>query len=524
LVIRRIEYYLHHFVYRMDFSSPNAYQPREAWNREVVARAGGPRGERWLLDQIRARAWQDDEETRVNTRPVVWIGGDAVGVQSVLQPPGRLKDRDGHASYPFRGYYKKIGPGVGERVVRDFDHRQYFGNPAATPAYVEDYGAAGRVALLPDWERLADLVLADPEVRRDWAWFVLPVRFGFPATPSPAAGLISHADMGNVSAIGPAFNGAWNRVGDASGYALYEIARLPWTAPMNVADSFFPRAGFLNAPILYFMIKPPLDLAWRTLALPVRAATGSRQPTFVPANAPATRLASLEAGVMVTPVSEDFLALFLNRDQLVELSVRLVLALPPGTTDITTVPKFPTVAAPVYSIGFHLSPRFSTESSFTMYTARVGFDATGSGVSRPVEVRADLEQFDYHGNLRFNILTGRVQPYVKYGTGFTWYQLKNTSVDGEVMINSSSPKYRPKSSWRALGFNETIFGGGLDLAPVKVGRFWLGAKASYSAIHHDLGFEREAAVELSPALAIELAGQTYSVWRHELRVFGTIGF
>lgn len=523
LVIRRIEYYLHHFVYEMDFASPNVYLSREAWSRQVGERIGGSRGERWVLDRIRERAWQDAAETRINTRPVVWIGGDAVGLQSVLQVPGGLKDRDGHASYPFRGYFKKVGPGVGERVVRAFDHQEYFRRPDAGPDYVEDYGLPERVAVLPDWERVADLVLTDPDVRRAWAWFVLPVRFGFPATPSPAAGTIAHADMGNVAPIGPAFNGAWNRTGDASGYALYDIARLPWAAPLGVTDSFFPRAGFLNAPVLYFMLKPPLDLVWRTLALPVRAATGSRQPTFVPANAPAERLASLEAGVMVTPVSEDFVSLFLNREQLLELSVRLALALPSDADDVTLVPKFPTVAAPVYAVVFHLSPRFSTESSFTVYTARVGFDAVAPGV-RPVAVRADLEHYDYHGNLRFNILTGAVQPYVKYGNGLTWYRLKNTAVDGEQMIAASSPRFRPRGSWRALGFNETVFGGGVDVAPMKLGRVWLGVKAGYGLVHHDLGFEREAGVELSPELAVELAGRTYSVWRHEIRVFGTIGF
>ena len=322
VVIRRIESYFHHFVYPMDFSSPNAYQPRAAWDREVTARAKGANGNRWLWDQIRERAWQDAAETAISTRPVVWIGGDAIGVQSVLEMPG-LKDQDGHASYPYRGYYKQIGPGVGERVIRGFDVRRFFEQPAVVPEYVEDYGRPGRVALLPDWERVVDPVLTDPAARRDWAWLVLPVRFGYPASPSPGAGVVSHVDTGNTSVTGPAFNGGWNRLGASSGYELYEAVKTSWATPLGPADSFFPRAGFLNAPILYFMIKPPLDLAWRTLALPVRAAVGSRQPTFRPAGAPPQRQVSLEAGPMITPVSEDFTALFYNRDQLLEIAARV---------------------------------------------------------------------------------------------------------------------------------------------------------------------------------------------------------
>jgi hypothetical protein len=272
------------------------------------------------------------------------------------------------------------------------------------------------------------------------------------------------------------------------------------------------------------MIKPPIDLVWRTLALPVRAAAGSRQPTFMPGNAPPQRLVSLETGAVVAPISEDFQALFLNRDQFLELAVRVAVALPPDATDLAIVLDFPTVVAPVYSLVFHLGPRFSTENSLTTYSARVGFDVTASGLAAPVKVRARFEQFDYHGNLRFNLLKGPVQPYVKYGSGITWYQLKGVSVDGVPMQAADSPVFRPKGRWYNFGFNELVLGGGIEVSPVKAGKTWLGLKASYSAIHHQMGFEKDAAVEYSSELAKEMAGTTYSVSRHQLRVLGTVSF
>jgi hypothetical protein len=289
-----------------------------------------------------------------------------------LGGPARLPPA-GHGSYPYRGYYKQIGPGVGERVIRPFDHRRYFADPASAPEYVDDYGTPDRVTLLPDWERLVEPVLADPVVRREWAWFLLPIHYGYPASPSPGAGTVSHADLGNVAPVGPTFNGGWNRIGDASGYARYDVVKLGWAAPMGTADSFFPPAGFLNAPILFFMSKPPLDLVRRTVELPFRAAVGTRQPTFLPAKTPARRLVSVESGVVVTPISGDFLAAFLNRSQLPDLGISVALALAFGgateTENLSLTKRLPIVVAPVYSLFFHLSPRFSAESSLTNYSA-----------------------------------------------------------------------------------------------------------------------------------------------------------
>ena len=522
LVLKRIEYYLHHYVFPMDFASPNAYQPKATWNTEVEALAKARKVSRRIWDRVRERAWQDRAETRINTRPVVWIGGDAVGVQNVLEMPG-LRDRDGHPSYPFSGYYKKIGQGsVGERVIQRFDHFEYFaGKPQ--PDEIEDYSTPERIALLPDWERVLEPVMTDAAARRAWAWLLLPLRFGYPASPSPGAGLVAHADMGNVSPIGPSYNNAWNRIGDSAGYETYDMVEESWATPLGAMDSFFPRAGFLNAPILYFMLKPPLDLAWRTLALPVRAVAGSRQPTFLPASAPAVRNVSLEVGPMLTDLNDDLAALFFSREQLPEIFVWSAILLPPNATDVKAKGRFGWATTPVYGITFHVSPRFSTESSIIKYRTSVGFDwVTPEGP--PVEVRGDFEQFEYHGALRFNLKTGSFQPYVKYGHGITWYQLKNVRVNEYYLSQPTSPKFRPHGNWWDLGFNETILGGGVDWSNVRLGKTWLGFKASYTWIRHNIGFEKTADVEEFPAIAKAVAGTKYSLWRQQIRLLWTIGF
>ena len=524
IVIARVEYYFHHFISTLDYSTPNAYASRADWLAEVDALEEAGRRGRKVWRRIRARAWEDEGESRLNTRPIVWIGGDGIGIQTLLEWPG-LRDRDGHSSYPFRGYYKRIAPGdVGERVLADFDHREWFAGRRDSHDHVEDYGTADKVALLPDWERLVDLVRREPGARRDWAWFVLPMRFGFPASPSPVAGLVRHSDMGNVSVVGPAYNDGWNRVGQSRGYEPYDLVEASWARPLGFTDSFFPRLGFLNAPIVFLLSRPPLDLIWRTAALPFRAALGSRQPTFLPASMPATRLVSLEVGPLVTAIPDEYLSLFFSREQLPSLALALALATPPGLEDTTATPKFGAIVSPVYGLSFHISPRFSAESAVTWMDGEVGFDIDSPQLTAPIRTRADLSQFEFQGTLRYNLATGPVQPYVKLGSGITWYRLRDARVNDVPLLVPDSPRYQPSGAWYALGFNETVLGGGLDWHRLRLGRTWLGLKVSYTAIHHDIGFERNAAVELLPELAKALAGTTYGVWRHQVRVVGSLGF
>jgi hypothetical protein len=215
--------------------------------------------------------------------------------------------------------------------------------------------------------------------------------------------------------VGPAYNDGWNRVGDTMGYERYDLAEVSWARPLGLFDSFLPRLGFLNAPILYFMIKPPLDLIWRTAALPVRALVGTRQPTFLPAGSPALRAMSIEAGPMVTDLSDELLALFFTREQFPEILVRIASLLPPDAGSLGAEPHFGWAAAASYSVVFHVSRRFSTESTLVIYDANVGFDITAPQLTTPIRVRGDFHQFEYQGVARFNLKTGAFQPYVKYG-------------------------------------------------------------------------------------------------------------
>jgi hypothetical protein len=60
-------------------------------------------------------------------------------------------------------------------------------------------------------------VYVDPDYRRDWAWMLLPIRSGFPAAESPFAGIVAHAETGNLAPFTVTYNGGWNRNGAAGG-------------------------------------------------------------------------------------------------------------------------------------------------------------------------------------------------------------------------------------------------------------------------------------------------------------------
>ena len=235
LVIQKVDYYFHHKVMTLDYTRPNVYQPRDKWDMELENTKEEHKGEEWIWKQIRKRAYWDKDEKIINTHPIGFIGGDNKGFDQLLKRPGG-SNRVSNGTYPFRGIYKNVGlAGAVEQISELFDHQKSFaavtnpkrsisketdwrgsrfdfGSPppkkyVSKPGYrrgrVVEFISPDRIEILPDAERVKDLVKADAQVRRDWAWLVLPIRWGYPATESPFAGVIAHTDLGNISVLGP---------------------------------------------------------------------------------------------------------------------------------------------------------------------------------------------------------------------------------------------------------------------------------------------------------------------------------
>jgi len=209
LVIKRTEYYFHHNVFTFDYSTPNVYSSRRAWEKEIKSRQEKMIDEKKLWRKIRDMAYQDKNETQINTHPIAYIGGDSKGPDLLLVSPGG-RNRDSHGSYPMPGIYKKVGPGgASEAISVHFDHRKYF-QSLNTEKY-ETYKRGGalffdhadRLEIIPDWERIIDLVHQSAEMRQKWYWMLLPVFWGYPAVESPLAGIVPHSDTGNLSPYAP---------------------------------------------------------------------------------------------------------------------------------------------------------------------------------------------------------------------------------------------------------------------------------------------------------------------------------
>jgi hypothetical protein len=80
-----------------------------------------------------------------------------------------------------------------------------------------------RVVLTPEPSRID--YRRNPEVLRDWAWLILPVRWGYPAAPSLGSE-IKMIDLGNRAPFGAAYNTSWNRAAHGLLYPSYQVKKL----------------------------------------------------------------------------------------------------------------------------------------------------------------------------------------------------------------------------------------------------------------------------------------------------------
>jgi hypothetical protein len=148
-----------------------------------------------------------------STHVIAYVGGR---MYTVFDYPirwfGKERNEGSHAHFPYPGEWEgAAGMGAPESVRATSDSSRVL------PWH------GFRVVLMPDAERID--YGRHPEVLRDWAWHVLPVRWGFPAVPS-FGWEIKTADVGNRAPFGPAYNAAWNRPAPGLLYPAYHLRKL----------------------------------------------------------------------------------------------------------------------------------------------------------------------------------------------------------------------------------------------------------------------------------------------------------
>jgi hypothetical protein len=463
LVIRRLEYYFHSKVWTLDFSAPNAYAPRAEWEEQVRSTVRERGGEDWFWKVIRDRAWRDEGETRINTHPIGWIGADNKGLDQLLSAPGG-SNRDSHGTFLMPGLYKDIGPaGAAENIAEQFEHRDYWAVEESERArWTERWSRGGvidlsrpeRIRLVPDVEQIAALARDHAEVRARWSWLVLPVRFGYPAVASPFAGVVAHAETGNLSVVGPSFNSGWNRSGATEGYATYDPNKVSRLFPLDWQDNFINSWGWLNVTAPTIAMFPPIDFLWRVVALPFRAVLQDQDPTFYPVEQLPLRYVGLGSGFSRMDYPADaYTELLINQDQFDELIGRIILHGVINGTEITQITSLDDFADPgesaYFLLSFFIGDRFVSENALRHSRSDIGVTAQYTDAP-PLDIRGDLNFWEYSGSFRYDLTGGAFRLFPKAGYGLSWYRIENVAADGD-------PLQVPDSEWiRKPGFFENL--------------------------------------------------------------------
>jgi len=546
LVIRRLDYYLHNNVAQLTYAAPNAYAPREDWEADVRVRPEERAGESDVWGRIRYRAFWDDAETIVNTHPVVFIGADNKGTDQVLAKPGGA-NRDSHGSYPFPGLYMDVGPGgAAEGLDIHFDHRTYHAaSPEARRRRWELWGRGGvvrmdhaeRVEIIPDGERVIDLVMAEPAARAEWAWLVLPLRWGYPAIQSPFAGIVSNAETGNLAPVGPAHSSGWNRTGPSATFALYDPHLLPRFFPSRWQNEFRNSLGWLNLTLPTISLLPPFDLVWRGLAAPIRIPLESGTPAYYSTDELPVRFFGVTAGVTVMGLGAEFADLLYNEAQFSQVLTRLVLFLgenqTPDTRITQQVDDVPNPAVLLTQVNFFVGDRFVSEN--TIRHSRSGINQTIQFSDIPdFTISSDLDMWEYAGSLRVNLTRSAFQPFAKIGYGLSWYRLEQVSTQGDTLDTPTSAwvrnpfkaaKYLLPNTWHVgLGVDVGILRGRGPFIPSGID---FSVKVDWTLYTHTLGLDESGIpLDLLVALGTTAANlpRDQRLYRHTLSFGGTLSF
>ena len=507
-MIHQVDYYFHHKVMTLDYTCPNVYQSRKEWKTECEKIREKRFGQEWVWDRVRARAYTDKGETIINTHPIGFIGGDNKGTDQLLKFPGD-SNRVSNGTYPFSGLYKNVGPlGATEHISKRFNHWEHFaegdhGKAVPDGGYrrgkIVSFASRDRIEILPDAERVADLVKVDTQARRNWAWLVLPIRWGYPATKSPPADIIKieRPDLGNISVVGPSYNAGWNRSGDAPGFRVYSPDTFPSMFRLNWQDSFINNLGFLNAAFASLVTLPPFDAVSHTVRVG-RYIGLSFQNTyedylvFKPNGRIPPRFMSWMTFAHAYMVrNPGFADLVLNPKALNAVDNRLANALIQG--EGLLVEKSPFVDnARMFQVevALYLGERFATQSLIRFGNPMiVGYDFRLPATQEAFQLRGTLAFYEYSGSLRYNLTTGSFLIFAKGGYGLSRYRLKEVSANGELLPY-------PEDPW--INKPTLHLGGGIEWVPFPHFRPNISIRGDASIYSHSLGTDTKATV-LSPS-------------------------
>lgn len=452
LVIGAVDYYYHHHVTTLDYAAVQRHPPAAARHDDSLTHVLVDAA--YVAKAIRQRV--EGHDGRLATHPIGYIGGNNKGPDELYHVVPRWfwsYNRNSGATYPLPGTWQTIGPLGATETVRGkiVPPREELGDHYLTYAQTD-------IELLPDWERLVKLVRDDPVVRRRWAWFILPVRWGYPASVSPAAGVVQNVDLGNLSPFGPAFLPSWNRLGANGVHSAYvpRTLRTPISplVPWSVVQSGW---GLFNYPLVITELYPFYNVMSGHLspwALPVVEALGIELPKTHVSRLPA-RFATLGAGV----------SLQRGGDRLARTLLRVAGSDregpgPRGQHGIEERARSTSTGRRLW-LDLHFGNSFYFENSYSVSRPTLRLTHWNASRDSSATLSAVADMHHLTGGIRTGVPWLRIrQPlgvFARVGYGWTWYSLRDVTIDGRAsdarVTGGYGPPFLPgRRSWPNLAY------------------------------------------------------------------------
>jgi hypothetical protein len=474
VAIAAVEYQFHHEFLTLDYVSRGIerdsardrhdHGPRHVWeDRDLV---------REELDQ-RLHA----DEGRLASHPMVYVGGNYKGPGELLAIIPRFYGslrRDSHASYPFPGTWQTVGPfATTEAVHGDIVPPIHDRADGRVQARVSDDHyltfPTSRITLLPDWERVEPLLSSNPAAGRQWAWLYLPIRWGFPVSPSLAASAVRHVDFGNVAPLTPTFQETWNHLGPAAGRSRYSPLILrPPVAPTTPWALVRNGWGVLNVPLALWGLMPGYNVVLLELMPWVGGAlrvAGLPRPRTYTAERIPHRFTTEGQGAFTEFGGRAFAAL-----------------LPHDSTSTSADGDWRRMSATGtrFWLNLFFHDRFALENSYSWQHSQVSRD--GGAVIGALDLR------QLTGGMRYSALSAgdeTLHGYVRAGYGWLRYETSDVYVRGvpeQGTRGGHLPLLLPSKTW----WPNTWYGGlGMELFSPRnqwlVGRLGFGARVETTA-------------------------------------------
>lgn len=233
------------------------------------------------------------------------------------------------------------------------------------------------------------------------AWFILPIRTGFPASLSLGGGKIRRTNMGHVAPMGPAYNNGWNRAGESADYALYSprVLRIAY-APISPFTGLHDGWGIFNLPIALGALIPGVQVAlaqltpWVTGELGIFGAPPAK--SFYSGALP-RRFTSAGGGMYAQFGDDRFARLLPMRDNatinaMVESGAHI---------DTRTLDRRPNMGSRIW-LTLHYGDKWSIENLFAMDTTELRYQIRDAKDSTVATVRGRMSSHQLSAGLRYN--------------------------------------------------------------------------------------------------------------------------